>query len=71
MKRSFLNIAAMFGVVAMASSSLKQGTETPTYSKKPFSGNPVFIPKKHNISSYRGQQRAAIKRKNKKKFNNK
>ena len=50
---------------------LKEGMETPSLTEKNYTGGSrgIYIPRKHTVDSYRGQQRKAQKRRNIKKFN--
>lgn len=78
MKRKYLNIAALLGFAVMASANTTTNHH-PSPKGESIGGrklgmvneNPIFTPKKHTVCSYAAQKRAAKKRRNIKKFNNK
>lgn len=78
MKRKILNIAALFGLAAMASANVTTNHYPQTKGESiggrklgMVNENPIYLPKKHTVCSYAAQKRAAKKRRNIKKFNRK
>lgn len=71
MKKSSLTaLAALLGAAALSNTEvLKEGI--PSLTEKRYTGDSrgIYIPKKHTVDSYRGQQRKAAKRRNIKKYN--
>ena len=71
-KSSITALAALLGAAALFNTEvLKEGMEAPSLTEKNYTGDSrgIYIPRKHTVDSYRGQQRKAQKRRNIKKFN--
>ena len=51
--------------------TLTEGMEMPSLDEKRYTGDSrgIYIPRKHTVDTYRGQQRKAVKRRNIRKHN--
>ena len=71
-KSGVMALAALLAATAQSNDELlKENIELPSLDEKRYTGDSrgIYIPRKHTVDTYRGQQRKAVKRRNIRKHN--